>query len=648
MGLTNFTTGNGPTPPSGGNPPGGGNAGPPAGLPGMPPPAAPPTSDVTDMMTNYNQEFATATPALFREEHITQTMGILISKNKPNPMLVGSAGVGKTVIVEDIARRLANDDVSVPDQLKGYTVWELPVANLIAGTSFRGQLEEKIVEVLDYAADPKNKMILFIDEIHQLQDSSDPTSQKISQIIKPALARGKVKVIGATTTQEYRDISDDPAFARRFSRIIVDELSSEQTFEILKVVRASYMQHYNNRVSLTDDALRSVVTIADTFARADMRRPDTALTLMDKTMADAVVTRNAAIKAAEAKGDTVTASVLRSAPAEVLNDKRLTKVAKRLATGMAVRQVVDMDSVIDGFSQLVGQDTVIDELLDIIQRDQLEIFPRKTPLTLMFAGPSGVGKTESAKIIAQHITGQEPIVLNMAEYAREHDVNKITGSPPGYVGSDSNKELPFNTLESNPYRVILLDELEKAHRDIHRTLLSVFDEGWMRMADGTEVDFSKAIIIATTNAGRDAMTKLPTGFGSQTQQTSRLNASELAQALRHDFEPEFLGRFTRLVQFNALTKHDYATILQRNLADEMDRIAHDMPHRASLLPAPLTDDEIATEVERTYVASMGARPAKQAARRIIEDAMIAALAAQQATQHQVSAPTEPSDDEESA
>lgn len=634
MGLSDFTSGNGPTPPGGGP---GGPGGP--GIPAFPTP--PPQTDVTDMMTNYNDKFVNATPALFREEHITQTLGTLISKNKPNPMLVGSAGVGKTVIAEDIARRLANNDASIPSQLKGYTVWELPIANLMAGTSYRGQLEEKVVELLDHAADKKNKMILFIDEIHQLQDNSDPSSQKISQIIKPALARGDIKVIGATTTQEYRDINDDPAFARRFSRIIIDELTSEQTLEILKVARPAYMQHYDYKVTLSDESLRSVVTVSDTYARADMRRPDTAITLLDKTMADAIVTRNAAVKAADEKGDTVTANILRNAPAEILHETRLTKVAKRLLTGMAVKQIVDTDAVKDGFEQLVGQDDIIAELLDIIRREQLEIFPRTKPLTLMFAGPSGVGKTQSAKIIAEHVTGQEPITLNMAEYTKESDISKLLGAAPGYVGSDSNTELPFNTLESNPHRVILLDELEKAHFSIHRTLLSAFDEGWLRMSDGTTIDFTKAIIVATTNAGRDAMTKLPTGFGAQAAQVTRLSHSELAHVLKDAFEPEFLGRFTRLLQFNALDRNDYATILRRNLDAEIHRIAREMPQRASLLPAPLTDDELTTEVERTYVASMGARPAEQAARRIIEDAMLAALAAQHHASQLAGSPSAP-------
>jgi ATP-dependent Clp protease ATP-binding subunit ClpA len=618
MGIANYTTPNDDDPNGGGGP--GGPTGPSfptmTGMTGQ-------MSDITEMLINYNERFKSADPTLFRDALISQTISVLIGKNKPNALLVGPAGVGKTRIAEEIARRIEIKDPLIPTQLLGHTVYELPLSNLVAGAGVVGQLEERLAGLIDFFTDKANKAIMFVDEIHVLQDSRDPIYKKVSQILKPALARGDLHVIGATTMNEAKAFDDDPAFQRRFSRLVVDELTREQTIKILFLARGAYMSHYRNKVSISDDVLTKLAVIADENSRASSHRPDNALTLLDRAMADALVAHSTAIAQASASNNTAVVQGLQAIQQIPLGEAKVRSVAVRLMTGMASKEAFDEARVLAALGRIKGQTEIVDEVIDALRRDDLGAFPRKKPMAWMFAGPSGVGKTEVAKIIAQELTNQPPIILNMGEFSNEHDVSRLIGSGPGYVGSDSDKELPFDTLESNPYRVILLDELEKGHRVLHRLFLTALDEGWMRMANGKVIDFSKTIIIATTNAARDSLNKRPTGF-ALVEGPVRLSRQELMKALKESFDPEFLGRFSKVVAFAPLSEKTYSEILVSSYEREHARIAVSDRSTAQLIPVPIDPDVLARVVTETFVPDHGARPAEQAARRLIEDAVIAA------------------------
>lgn len=585
------------------------------------------TSDVTEMLIDYNDRFRTAAPAMFRDALVTQTMSVLSSKNKPNPLLIGGAGVGKTRIVEEIARLIACDDPAIPPNLKGCTVWELPLSNLVAGAGIVGALEERMTALVDFLADKKSKAVLFIDEIHQLVKSAggsntDPTYQKVSQILKPALARGDIRVIGATTNTESRGFDHDPAFQRRFSSLIVDELTREQTVEVLKSARPGFIQHHNGKVAVSDDALVAASVIADETSLASAHRPDSALTLLDRTMADVMVRHHTAIGHAAQANDQTTLQALQSLTTIPVGQRQLRDVAMRLATGMAQKPEFDEAVMRADLSRLKGQDTVLDELIDALGREQLNVFPRMQPTAWMFAGPSGVGKTEATKIIAEALTGQEPIMLNMGEYHNKHDTAKILGSPPGYIGSDSNRELPFDPLASNPYRVILLDEFEKASDEVKRLFLTALDEGWMQMASGKKIDMTKATVIATTNAARETLGKRQSmGFTIESG-PKELTRQELVSALQDAFPPELLGRFTSIVGFSPIEKDVYSEIIESYYEQQRDRLLKDNPRTGRRLPQKIDPSQLKRIVDRSYLPDQGARPAQREVRRHIEDILL--------------------------
>ncbi|MFJ5740068.1 AAA family ATPase [Streptomyces microflavus] len=582
--------------------------------------------DVKELLVDYNEKFKNADPTMFRDTLIGQVLSVVISKTKPNALLVGSAGVGKTKIVEDIARRIALGDALIPDQLRDYTIYELPITNIIAGTGIVGSLEEKVKAIVEFASDPKNKVILFMDEIHQITGGSgshgDAAGRKISQILKPALARGDMSVIGATTSTESRAFDEDPAFARRFTRLIVDELSMKQTLDVMATVRPGLLAHYRYQIGVSDDVLASVVQIAEANSRAGQHRPDNAITLLDRAMADRVLEQKKLIVQAENAGDTTLAQTLRSIPQVPLTNTRVLDVAKRLMTGNAQRQDLDVAALSATLTScLLGQDEVLAKLTDRLAREELDLFPTKTPIVWLFAGASGVGKTEAAKIIAEKTTGTEPIILNMTEYHSAWSTSKIIGAPPGYVGSDSNQELPFDTLESNPHRVILLDEFEKADKAVQRLFLSAFDEGYIRNAHGKMLDFSKALVICTTNAARDSLDGKMIGFGNNPKTVSN---QSLNKALEQFFDAELLGRLSLVVGFNPIDRATYRQIMAADYERQRERIAVAKPRLAQVLPAAMPDDELRAIEETTFVDSQGARPARKAVRTWIEDSLLAA------------------------
>lgn len=631
MGLSNFTSDSEDDTNSGAMPPAFAPMGAPASAGGQG--GGQDDDAVKELLVDYNEKFKNAEATMFRDVLIEQVLSVLISKNKPNVLLKGSAGVGKTKIVEDIARRIALGDTLIPDQLKDHTVYELPITNLIAGSGIRGQLEEKVQAIVAFASEPKNKAILFIDEIHQITGGSSTGSSHearlISQILKPALARGQMHLIGATTSTESRAFDEDPAFARRLTQIIVEELTFEQTLAVLGRIRPGLVAHYNHQIMVADDVLTQTVRIAEENSRADQHRPDSAITLLDRAMADRVLEHKRLIADAEAAGDTALVATLRSIPQVPLTTKRVLDVAKRLMTGNAQRPDFDVAKLRTTLTErLRGQDDVLEKLLDRLTREELDLFPTKTPTTWMLAGASGVGKTETAKIIAEQMTGTEPITLNMSEFHAEWSTSKIIGSPPGYMGSDSNQELPFDTLESNPHRVILLDEFEKSAPAVQRLFLSAFDEGYLRNARGKLLDFSKALVICTTNAARDSLNGSTMGFGAAPKTISH---KSLTKALEQHFDAELLGRFSLLVGFNPIDEETYRQILEADYGRQRERILDAKPRLAQALPASMPADELRAVSERTFVDSQGARPAGKAVRAWIEDRLLTSKATATAT-----------------
>lgn len=566
--------------------------------------------DPEDYLINYNKKYQNEKPTLFRDELIQQTLSCLIGLTKPNALLIGAAGVGKTKIVEDIARRIANKDPLIPSQLLNYTVWELPLTNIVAGSGIVGEVERKTKAILKFAQDPSNHVILFIDEIHMLIGESQ-TYDKIAQIMKPALARGDMKVIGATTLQESQNLIDDPAFNRRFTRLIVDELSQEQTKTILDQMSIKLFNHYGNKIAINDKIINEIVTIADEYKTIGSHRPDNAITLLDRAMADAFIQRQ--ILEESAKDDPVLLQALQATPTIALSKTQMKKTAMKLMTGNNVKPDIDITALKDMLSVIKGQDNIIVYLLDKLERDNLNIYPKTKPLTFLFAGNSGVGKSEIAKIIARNLTGEKPIILNMTEYHSSSAINRIIGAPAGYVGSDSKTELPFDVLETNPYQIILLDEFEKADKAVQRLFMSAFDEGFIKTSKGKIVDFSKSIIIATTNAGHTSKSD-PIGFTYSDSANDEATISELSAF----FDKELLNRFSKVLNFNAITESLFREILVNKYRTDAARIKSN--HSSyGFLPDEMPDADIDRIVKENYIKEFGARHVSQLIQEYIED-----------------------------
>lgn len=571
--------------------------------------------DPMSMLTDYNERFKNAGPTLFRDEIVQQVIAILIGKNKPNCILAGPAGVGKTRIVENIAWRIANKDPLIPPQLQKCKIYELPLSNIVAGSGVVGDLESKAKAIVDFAADPANNAVIFIDEIHNLVGGKgiNSTYKQIAEILKPALARGEFKCIGATTTQEYKKLAREPALNRRFSRVIVDEFTNEQTIEILKNLRSPFMTHYSNKVVLTDDILETVVRLANEYHDAGNHRPDSAITLLDRACGEAIVQRK--VQEENAKNDPLLRQLLASQPVIALSTKQIKRTALKMITGNAKKSDFEADETSKALKAVIkGQDAAIDEVVAELRRRDMDLFPKKRPLTMLFAGGSGVGKTELTKLVSHQLTGEDPIILNMTEYHSPASINRIIGSPAGYVGSDSNQELPFDILESNPYKIVLLDEFEKADRSVQRLFMSAFDEGSIKTSRGDLVDFSRTIIIATTNAGH---TNQAASIGFGTQSSNANSAKQATAKLKGNFDVELLNRFRRIIPFAFMTEDIYRDILQTQYQTEIARLAIEKP-MLQFVPA-IPDDRLNEIVTDTFVPEFGARHARDAVQKFIEE-----------------------------
>ena len=567
------------------------------------------------ILVNYNEKFKNASPALFRDEVIRQTMSCLIGMTKPNALLIGPAGCGKTKIAEEIARRIANNDETIPEQLVGCTIYELPISNLVAGSSLVGDLEKKVKSVIEFLTDPKNKAIVFIDEIHMLGNTHDGTYSKIAQILKPALARSDMKTIGSTTTQEANAIANDPAFNRRFTRLIVDELTQEQTKTILKLMATDFFNHYGQTIFIDDEVINDVVNTADMNKTMTSHRPDNAITLLDRSMADAYIDLKHRIAELEKTDHNAAVTLSNSIPLR-LSCSQMQKTALKLLTGNNKKTIPTIEQLKSAFVTVKGQNDIVSELISYIHRDNLQLFPREKPLSFLFAGPTGVGKSEIAKLLANTLTGLKPIVINMSEMDSNMSITRIIGSSAGYVGSDSKKELPFDILETNPYQVILLDEFEKAHESVQQLFMSALDEGYIKDSKNKIIDFSRSIIIATTNAGYDSDDRSLNIIQDGTENDAS------TEKLAEDIKPEIVNRFTKTFTFHPITQRLFARIISDKYNRNVARIKG-IKSSYKYLPDNLDAKSLAALVEKNYDPVLGARHTYDIAKAYIEDLVIA-------------------------
>lgn len=562
-------------------------------------------NDLEDMLINMNK--SVHTPCLFRDEVIKQLISILIGSQKPNALLIGSAGTGKTAIVEELATMIEHKDPRVPSMLHGKTIYSLQLSDLIAGTQFRGQLEDKIKELVDFISDKKNNAILFIDEIHQLFGNNE-SYKEIAQILKPVLSRGKIHVIGATTTQEVKSLEKDPAFNRRFTRVLVDELSKEQTLTILQALVPSLVKHYGTTFATSDDIFKLLINIADEYCSVGSHRPDNAITLLDRAIANAVMDKQAMFN----NPDPNVQAAAKAMQGVILSETGIRKTALKITTGNNEPQEFDEERFKADFAVIKGQDSILEPLLRMMKIHTMHLHPVKKPLTLLFAGASGVGKTEVTKILAHNYLNEKPIILNMTEYNDSASINRIIGAPAGYVGYDDNNELPFDSLTTNPYQVILLDEFEKCNKSVQRLFMRVFDEGQLLTNHGKLIDFTKAIIIATTNAGCTVSNNI--GFNSDKDNSKNLSK------LTDYFDVELLNRFTKKYYFNNIEKDVFADIMRNTYAKEVAFIKQTKPRIP--LPDDLDDANLAMLVEQHYEPRFGARPIKQVIIEFIDEQLV--------------------------
>lgn len=579
-------------------------------------------------LINYNEkaENGKFSKALFRDDEIEKIIGILSTQKKPNALLVGDAGVGKTQIVEEMANRIVAKDPIVFGMLDK-VIYELPISHLVAGKSYVGQLEQSINDVIAFASDPANKAVLFIDEIHQLMSGNDSTSEKIAQILKPALGRGDLTVIGATTTSEATSFLSDPAFNRRFSRVVVPELTPDQTIEIMKAVRPSFQKHHN--VVLPDDVIERAVVLGDEYRQAGSHRPDTTITLIDRAMADARIERKKL--ELKAQNNPVMMNFVQQNPIPVLNEKQLKRSGMELASGdskYSENQVDRLQQNLD--NKIIGQTEAKAQLVNAVKRQQLNLVRRDKPISFLFAGLTGTGKTEMARQLAQAMFGSRDnlIYINMSEYSSEASLTRITGSSDGYIGSDSKRELPFDSLESKPYQIVLLDEFEKAAKNVQRFFMQALDNGSVQNNRGTDIDFSRTIMIATTNAGVDHLSQISVGFGQQgVSLASKATSQDILTALKQSFDVELLNRFEHIVSFKAMTENDYKQILA---VKYNSIISEAQDNRQDLIFSPLhidlddadNYDFINQLSEESYEPDLNGRPAERTMREFIENSLL--------------------------
>lgn len=485
-----------------------------------------------------------------RDREIERLIQILARRKKNNPILVGEAGVGKTAIVEGLALRMAAGEV--PSMLQHKRLVALDIAALVAGTKFRGEFEERMQQLIDELRNT-NDTILFIDEIHTIVGSgASQGSLDVANILKPALARGELQTIGATTFDEYRDnIERDAALARRFQRIQVDQPSAEVSLGILRKVAPHYEQHHG--VSYTDEALQAAVSLSIRY-QSDRQLPDKAIDLIDEAGAQANLRTDASSKAIDRAAIEQLITAATGIPIERIG-------------GSEQQRLLGLKNYLEG--RVIGQPEAVNRIAASILRARTGLREAHRPIgVFLFVGPTGVGKTLLAKELSRWLFDEHRglIRLDMSEYAEKHSIARLIGSPPGYVGYGEGGLLT-EAVRRQPYAVVLLDEIEKAHRELFHTLLQLFDEGQLTDGSGRKVDFRNTLIVMTSNIGsREARSNRPMGFTAPTSnEQHKASKVPYQKALEQTFAPELLNRIDEVICFRSLTSDDVAQIIDLEL-----------------------------------------------------------------------------------
>jgi ATP-dependent Clp protease ATP-binding subunit ClpC len=591
-------------------------------------------------------------PVVGRAKEIERLLQVLVRRKKNNPVLVGEAGVGKSAIVEGLAQRIVNHEV--PPALQGKRLITIDMGSVVAGTKYRGQFEERMRGIVDELKASEDT-IIFIDELHTLVGAgAQAGSLDAANLLKPALARGEIQCIGATTLDEYRQVIEkDGALERRFQKILVEPTDYDQTLAILEALKPKYEQHHN--VVYTDEALKACVTLSSRYI-TDRMQPDKAIDVMDEAGArtnaglDAMPTENPEANALEevrakkreaaASGDFKAAAELKEKEEALLKAADETAVqatdnTTRTLTEDDIAAVVSMMTNIPVHrvstsegerlltmsanlkKQIIGQDDAVEAVVKAIQRNRAGLRnPAKPVGTFIFLGPTGVGKTYLAKKLAEYMFDSEDnlIRIDMSEYMERYSVSSLIGAPPGYVGYDQGGQLS-EQVRRKPYSVVLFDEIEKAHQDIFNLLLQVLDEGRLTDAAGRHIDFRNTILIMTSNIGSKQASELGAGIGYKTATDDAPHRKNviIEKALRRKFSPEFLNRIDDRILFNSLTKGDVEKILEIELGKFRSRIAQ---MGFDIKVSKETREKILAE---GYDPEFGARPLGRAIQRYLED-----------------------------
>ncbi|MBY0086432.1 MULTISPECIES: ATP-dependent Clp protease ATP-binding subunit [Brevibacillus] len=578
-------------------------------------------------------------PVIGREQEIERVIEILNRRNKNNPVLIGEPGVGKTAIAEGLALRITEGQV--PTKLKNKQVYILDVASLVAGTGIRGQFEEKMKQVIAELQKRKN-VILFVDEIHLLVGAgSAEGSMDAGNILKPALARGELQLIGATTLKEYRVIEKDAALERRLQPVMVKEPTVEQAIEILKGLRPKYEAFH--QVAYSDDVIRASVEYSHRYIQ-DRFLPDKAIDLMDEVgsrlnlrsstvdtteLHERLAQINQEKKEATEQEAYERAARLRDEEAGILE-----KLDQIEGTEQRVQvDVTDIQALIEQKTgipvtklqsdeqmkmknlaahleaKVIGQSEAVTQVAKAIRRSRAGLKPKNRPIaSFLFVGPTGVGKTELSKALAEELFGTRDsmIRLDMSEYMEKHSVSKLIGSPPGYVGHEEAGQLT-ERVRRNPYSIILLDEIEKAHPDVMHMFLQILEDGRLTDSQGRTVNFKETVIIATSNAGVSER-KISVGFGAQAPEPVTV-----LDSLGAYFKPEFLNRFDSIISFAHLEKQDLVKIVDLLLQDVKGNLSEQG------MEISVTDAAKEKLAELGYNPSFGARPLRRVIQQYVED-----------------------------
>src|SRR6187455_516130 len=587
-------------------------------------------------------------PVIGRADEIEETIEILSRRTKNNPVLIGDPGVGKTAIAEGIAQRIVNDEV--PETLAGKRLVVLDLAGMVAGTKYRGEFEERLKSVIDEVSDHGDDLILFIDELHTVVGAGAAEgSMDASNMLKPALARGDLRMIGATTLDEYRrNIEKDAALERRFQPVLIDEPSVEETIEILNGLRDRYEAYH--RVRISPEAIVAAAELSDRYI-TDRYLPDKAIDLIDQAAARVRLrakTKPADRRALEddlarnererdqaiAAEDYERANELkpridelredieaarsggRGRAAEVLADDVAEVVSRR--TGIPVAQLTqeERERLLGLEAQLhervVGQDEAVDAVARAVRRGRAGLGDPNRPVgSFLFLGPTGVGKTELARALAETLFGDEDAMVrfDMSEFQERHTVSRLVGAPPGYVGYEEAGQLT-EQMRRRPYSVLLFDEIEKAHPDVFNILLQILDDGRLTDAQGRTVDFKHTVVIMTSNLGADRIQQ----FARQGGDVDELK-DELMELLRGSFRPEFINRIDEIIVFRALSEEQLLDIT-RLLLDRLNRRL-----RAQRIEVEFSEGAVRLLAREGYDPEFGARPLRRTIQRLVENAL---------------------------